>query len=84
MRKGLPLSILCEGACVFNDKGEKPIEIGRLQRFAIDNYFENDMPKLFDGKKASVGKSVGIIRSGPAGLACGTELLLLGFEVVYL
>jgi glutamate synthase (NADPH/NADH) small chain len=79
--KACPVSILCEGACVFIEKGEKPIEIGRLQRFAIDNYFQNDMPKLFE-KKASIGKSVGIIGSGPAGLACGAELALLGVDAV--
>jgi glutamate synthase (NADPH/NADH) small chain len=38
------------------------------------------MPKLFDSKPKN-GKSVGIIGSGPAGLACGAELSLLGYEV---
>ncbi|MHB8906880.1 MAG: hypothetical protein ACYC5R_07465, partial [Melioribacteraceae bacterium] len=37
--KACPVKVLCEGACVYNNKDEKPIEIGRLQRFAIDNYF---------------------------------------------
>ena len=35
--KACPVDVLCEGACVYNDKNELPIEIGRLQRFAIDN-----------------------------------------------
>ncbi|MCG6912813.1 NAD(P)-dependent oxidoreductase [bacterium BMS3Abin03] len=78
--KACPVEILCEGSCVYVEKGEKAIEIGRLQRYAIDNYFELGMPKLFTPKKEN-GKSVGIIGSGPAGLACGAELALLGYNV---
>src|SRR5881392_1876624 len=29
-----PTSVLCEGACVLNAEGRKPVEIGRLQRYA--------------------------------------------------
>jgi len=78
--KACPVDVLCEGACVFIEKNEKPIEIGRLQRFVIENYFHAGMPKLFSAKPRN-GKSVGIIGSGPAGLACGGELALLGFDV---
>src|SRR5579864_5376007 len=31
-----PTEVLCEGACVMHEKGQKPIEIGRLQRHAVD------------------------------------------------
>jgi len=78
--KACPVQELCEGACVFVEKGEKPIEIGRLQRFAVENYFDSDMPQLFQQKNKN-GKSVGIIGSGPSGLACGAELSLLGYDV---
>ncbi len=78
--KACPVEDLCEGACVLNENDEKPIEIGRLQRFAIDQYFESGSPKLFNAKNKN-GKSVGIIGSGPAGLACGAELSLLGYDV---
>ncbi len=77
--KSCPVEVLCEGACVYVEKGEKPIEIGRLQRFAIDTYFSSGMPKLFNAKPKN-GKSVGIIGSGPASLACGAELSLLGYD----
>ncbi|MCK9409191.1 MAG: dihydropyrimidine dehydrogenase, partial [Bacteroidetes bacterium] len=30
--KACPVDVLCEGACVYNVKGEKPIQIGKLQR----------------------------------------------------
>ncbi len=78
--KACPVEDLCEGACVLNENDEKPIEIGRLQRFAIDHYFESGSPKLFNSKNKN-GKSVGIIGSGPAGLACGAELAHLGYDV---
>jgi len=78
--KACPVKVLCEGACVYNNKDEKPIEIGRLQRFAIDNYFAKGMPSLFQKEKKK-GKTIGIIGSGPAGLACGAELALLGYDV---
>ena len=78
--KACPVNTLCEGACVFNERGDKPIEIGRLQRYAIDWYFESGMPKIFTTAPKN-GKSVGIIGSGPAGLSCGAELALMGYDV---
>jgi dihydropyrimidine dehydrogenase (NAD+) subunit PreT len=78
--KACPVAVLCEGACVLNEKGDKPIEIGRLQRYVIDNYFEQGMPSLFS-KKASNGKNIAVIGSGPSGLACSAELALLGYNV---
>lgn len=78
--KACPVDVLCEGACVFNAKGEKAIEIGRLQRYAIENYFEKGMPVLFH-KSPKTGKSIGIVGSGPAGLACSAELALMGYDV---
>ncbi len=79
--KACPVAVLCEGACVYNEKGEEPIQIGRLQRFVIENYFSKGAPKLFQHSKKN-GKSVGVIGSGPAGLACSAELSLLGYDVV--
>ena len=78
--KACPVNVLCEGACVYNERGEKPIEIGRLQRHAMDAYFGSGMPALF-ARKAATGKSVGIIGGGPAGLSCAAELALAGVEV---
>ncbi len=78
--KACPVDVLCEGACVYNERGEKPIEIGRLQRYAIDWYFERGMPSLFT-PAAKNGKSVGVIGAGPAGLACAAELALMGYNV---
>lgn len=79
--KACPVAVLCEGACVYNERGEQPIQIGRLQRYAIDWYFERGMPALFTPAPRN-GKSVGVIGAGPAGLSCAAELALIGYEVV--
>lgn len=78
--KACPVDVLCEGACVYNERGEQPIQIGRLQRYAIDWYFEHGMPQLFTPAPKN-GKTVGVIGAGAAGLACAAEAALLGFDV---
>jgi glutamate synthase (NADPH/NADH) small chain len=78
--KACPVDVLCEGACVYNERGEQPIQIGRLQRYAIDWYFEHGMPPLFTPAPRN-GKSVGVVGAGPAGLACAAELALMGYDV---
>ena len=77
--KACPVDVLCEGACVYNARGELPIQIGRLQRYTMD-WFYASMPRIFEPAPRN-GKSVGIIGSGPAGLACAAEAALLGFDV---
>lgn len=74
-----PVDVLCEGACVEKTLMDKPIEIGRLQRYATD-YAINEGRQIFQ-KGESNGKSVGIIGSGPAGLSCATYLARLGYDV---
>jgi glutamate synthase (NADPH/NADH) small chain len=78
--KACPVDVLCEGACVYNERGEQPIQIGRLQRYAMDWYFEHGMPPLFTPVPKN-GKSIGVIGAGAAGLACAAEAALLGFDV---
>lgn len=79
--KACPVNVLCEGACVYNAKGEEPIQIGRLQRYVMDWYVEKGMPQLFTPAPKN-GKSVGIVGAGPSGLACAAELALMGYDVV--
>lgn len=78
--KACPVDELCEGACVYNLRGEPPIRIGKLQRYAIDWYFEHGMPPLFEKLPAN-GRSVAVVGAGPAGLACAAEAALLGYTV---
>lgn len=74
-----PVEVLCEGACVEKTLINKPIEIGRLQRYATDRALASD--KQIFTKLESNGKSIGIVGSGPAGLSCATYLARLGYDV---
>jgi glutamate synthase (NADPH/NADH) small chain len=74
-----PTEVLCEGACVMHEKGEEPIEIGRLQRHAVDYVLARDI-QLFRAGPAN-GKRVACIGAGPASLACAAELAKWGYSV---
>src|SRR6187397_2776576 len=74
-----PVEVLCEGACVEKTLLQKPIEIGRLQRYATDHALASD--KQIFSKGEPNGKSVGIVGSGPAGLSCASYLARLGYDV---
>jgi len=73
-----PTEVLCEGACVMHEKEEKPIEIGRLQRYAVDHVLDRNIHLFHAG--APNGKRVALIGSGPASLACAAELAKLGYR----
>ena len=74
-----PVEALCEGACVENTLMKQPIQIGRLQRYAMDHVISKHINVFAAGQ--TNGKSVGIIGSGPAGLSCATYLARLGYAV---
>jgi dihydropyrimidine dehydrogenase (NAD+) subunit PreT len=74
-----PVDVLCEGACVMHGYNKQPIEIGRLQRHAMD-YFYSHSPSLPIAKTQVSGK-VACIGAGPASLACAAELRRRGFAV---
>jgi dihydropyrimidine dehydrogenase (NAD+) subunit PreT len=74
-----PVEVLCEGSCVEKTLVNKPIEIGRLQRYATDHAMASDAQLFVRGEPN--GKSVGIVGSGPAGLSCAAYLSRLGYEV---
>jgi glutamate synthase (NADPH/NADH) small chain len=76
-----PTSVLCEGACVMLDRDEKPIKIGRLQRYATDYVFENKV-NVFPVKARPNGRKVALIGGGPSSLGCAAELARLGYQTV--
>ncbi len=73
-----PQEVQCEGACILGIKGE-PVAIGKLERFVADWSRENGV--RFTEKAPSNGIKVAIVGSGPAGLACASDLAKLGYEV---
>lgn len=77
-----PTETLCEQACVRNTAEEKPVEIGRLQRYATDAAMKAD--KQFYKRAAPSGKKVAVVGAGPAGLACAHRLALKGHSVTIL
>ena len=68
----------CEGACILGVKGES-VAIGKLERFVGDWSHANGPSKV--NVAPSNGKRVAIIGSGPAGLACASDLAKAGCEV---
>jgi len=73
-----PVDVLCEGACVMHHDHRQPIEIGRLQRHAMDWFYVHSpsVPVAPDR-----GKRIACIGAGPASLACAAELRRRGFAV---
>src|ERR1700722_415545 len=74
-----PTEVLCEGACVMVEKGEEAIEIGRLQRFAVDHVLDRKIQLFHAG--VPNGRRVACIGSGPASLACAAHLARKGYSV---
>ncbi len=75
-----PTKVLCEGACVMHDRDEKPIEIGRLQRFATDYVTDRGIQVLSPPSTKRTHR-IAVVGSGPAGLGCAAELAQLGYRV---
>jgi glutamate synthase (NADPH/NADH) small chain len=73
-----PVEELCEGACVLNSE-QKPIMIGRLQRYAMDHVYDRRI-YVFHPAPAT-GCRVAVIGAGPAGLSCAGELARRGHAV---
>jgi dihydropyrimidine dehydrogenase (NAD+) subunit PreT len=71
--RACPVQVLCEGACVMHRYNKQPIEIGRLQRFAMDALHASGDPLPFTPGN-DTGKQVALIGGGPASLACAAEL----------
>jgi len=77
--RACPVEVLCEGACVMHRYNKQPIEIARLQRFAVDTLHESGASLPFE-PGADTGLSVALIGAGPASLACAAELRRRGIR----
>ena len=77
-----PVETLCEEACVREAAEGKPVQIGRLQRYATDIAMDED--KQFYTRAAPTGKKIAVVGAGPAGLAAAHRLARYGHEVTVL
>ncbi len=75
-----PTETLCEEACVREAAEGRPVEIGRLQRFATDALMARGGQPF--ARADETGKRVAVVGAGPAGLACAHRLAMLGHAVV--
>lgn len=74
-----PTDILCEGSCVREAAEGKPVEIGRLQRFATDTLMNRAGHPY--ARMPEEGARIAVVGAGPAGLACAHRLAMLGHDV---
>ena len=74
-----PTETLCEQACVREISEGKPVEIGRLQRYATDSIMELSHHPF--ERSAETGLKIAVIGAGPAGLACAHRLAMHGHRV---
>ncbi|UWQ84972.1 NAD(P)-dependent oxidoreductase [Leisingera caerulea] len=75
-----PTETLCEEVCVRETAEGKPVEIGRLQRYATDTLMEKGEHPFT--RAAATGKKVAVVGAGPAGLSAAHRLAMLGHDVV--
>ena len=73
-----PQESQCEGSCILGIKGE-PVAIGKLERFVGDWSIANGGEAV--ATAAPNGKKVAVVGSGPAGLACASDLAKMGYGV---
>jgi dihydropyrimidine dehydrogenase (NAD+) subunit PreT len=78
-----PVDVLCEGSCVMHGYNKKPIEIGRLQRYAMDHFYANPRALRYEPRPSGSGPAprVACLGGGPASLACAAELRRHGYPV---
>jgi len=77
-----PTETLCEEVCVREVAEGKPVQIGRLQRYATDVAMSED--KQFYKRAEPTGKTVAVVGAGPAGLAAAHRLARHGHDVTIL
>jgi glutamate synthase (NADPH/NADH) small chain len=75
-----PHEALCQGSCVRNKRGD-PVLTGALEAFVTS--YERAHGGVVVPRGAPTGKRVAIVGTGPAGLACGEQLLQQGHDVVF-
>jgi glutamate synthase (NADPH/NADH) small chain len=77
-----PVEVLCVGACVYNQwHRTPPIQIGRLQRYAVEHALARENGTRLFTRAPANGKRVACVGAGPASLATAGYLALEGVDV---
>ena len=75
-----PQDRLCEGNCVIEKSGHGTVTIGSIEKYITDIAWNKGWVKPID-VIAESNISIGIIGSGPAGLAAAEELRKKGYQI---
>ncbi len=75
-----PTEVLCQEACVLNNDNDHAVEIGHLQRFAVDHLMSASTEHPFKRQPDS-GQTIAVVGAGPAGLSCAHRAAMLGHQV---
>jgi glutamate synthase (NADPH) small chain len=74
-----PQESQCEAKCILGYK-EKPVAIGRLERFVADYERKMELVKT-PVIKVKVNKRIAVVGSGPGGLTVAADMALRGYSV---
>ena len=75
-----PQDRLCEGNCVIEQSGHGTVTIGSVEKYITENAWNKGWIKPIKVKNEKK-QSVGIIGTGPAGLACAEQLRKQGYQI---
>lgn len=76
-----PVEVLCVGSCVYNAWNRPPIQIGRLQRYAVEQSLDSGRAASLLTRAPANGKKVACVGAGPASLSAAGYLALEGVSV---
>ena len=75
-----PQDRLCEGSCVIEQSGHGTVTIGAVEKYITDTAWTKGWVKPIKPRR-ELGRTVGIVGAGPAGLAAAEQLRLKGYAV---
>ena len=68
----------CEAACVLEIREGDSVTIKQIERAIVDRAWEEGWIVAAAGRPRATGRSVAVVGSGPAGLACAQQLARAG------
>ena len=75
-----PQDRLCEGNCVIEQSGHGTVTIGSVEKYITENAWNKGWIKPIKVRNEKK-QSVGIIGTGPTGLACAEQLRKQGYQI---